>query len=208
MESSQLIENPVRNPPWLKWVTAFLFLVTVGNVSAMFIPAFSGNLPHVSLLIGVYLFSGLLFMSIWLLREKDKSTGFIVGFLFSLIITYSVEFVAAYYKEVKKIEVEAAVEEVNKALPKMLDEETRIDMISIDTSLYNYYFYMTVINQLLSEIDVGYMDKRYKEVMIPLECSKNELQYFLLEGYSFNYVYKDKSGKPVRTYVLKSDDCA
>ncbi len=205
--SSQTIENQARNMPWLKWVVALLSFAVVGQVSAMLIPAFNGQLPGVLSLVGSYLWLSLFFMSVWFLRGKRKLDGVLVGIFSSFILMQLTEGVAAYNDELKVMERDQVVENSNKELPKMVDEETRLDMVSIDQGLNNYYFYMTGVNLLTSEADIDFMDENYKEIIIPSACSNSTLQVLLAENYTINYVYKDKLGVPIRTYLVSSKDC-
>ncbi len=202
----QDVEAPKKRKIWIKLAVALLIIFSIGQLSAIFIPAIVGQSPKPLSLLGSILWPGLLFMSIWSLRSKRKVTGFIIGAIVGFLLHFSAGVVAGYFKaEVKAID--KAVAASNEGLPKMIDEETRLESVSIDQKSKWYSLNITLINYLVSDIDIGVLNDNFEQSIKPSTCGIPEFKLFFTEGYTVNYVYKDKNGKLISKYSILPTDC-
>ena len=206
MESSESIGLTKNKKLILKVVIAFLAIAVVGQISAIFIPAMVGKTPSVTSMIGTPLWVGLLFMVVWMLKEKSKVQGFFIGVLVGFVLHFFAGSTAGYLQAETRA-IDQAIENSNKGLPKMINEETRLDRVSIEQKTKNYSLYITFINYSLADIDTNVLDENYKQAIKPASCVDKAFQVFFSEKYSINYVYRDKLGKIVRKYKLKATDC-
>ena len=78
MESNEVSPEQKKGSIWLKIAIAFLTVASIGQISAIFIPASIGKSPPPMSLFGSILWLGLLFMCIWVLKHKAKYKGFLV----------------------------------------------------------------------------------------------------------------------------------
>jgi len=207
VEAEQIIDDqPEKSSVWLKLAIGLLVLMSIGQVSAMFLPALTGVSPKPMSMIGSILWPGLLFMSIWSLRNKKKISGFLLGSLVGFILHFSAG-VAAGYLQVEERSIDQAVAASNEGLPKMIDEETRLDSVAIDQKLKSYSLNMSLINLAQSEIDVSVIHEIFETSIKPSSCSNEIFKVFFTEGYKINYIYKDKSATVVAKYTINPADC-
>jgi len=97
------------------------------------------------------------------------------------------------------------VKMVNKSLPSMIDNDTRLDHVSIQDK--DVYYNYTLVNWLAADLDVT----RFTSVMMPklktAQCANEETRPLLNEGRKLVYMYRDKSSKPVAKIVVERSDC-
>ena len=175
-------------------------------MSAIFLPSFTGVSAGPSTLIGSMLWPGLLFMVTWALKDKRKIVGFLIGALIGFLLDLTAGAVAGY-KQAKVNAIDQAVADSNKELPKMIDSETRMDLASIDQKSKNYSLTFSLVNLLVSEIDIGVLNDNFEETIKPNTCSIKQFKLFFSEGYTITYIYKDKSGKFISKYNVAPSDC-
>jgi hypothetical protein len=205
--STSIPDTPSRNKKIILWVViVFLAIAAIGQISAIFIRAMVGQSPDNISIIVTPLWLGLLFMAIWALKSKKKAKGFIIGVVIGFVLNFLAGVTAAYLQAETRA-IDEAVEKSNMNLPKMLDEDTRLDSASIDQKSKNYYLFATLVNLTFSEIDTAIIDEHFKQNIKPTTCTNSTLRLFFTEGYSINYVYKDKSGSIVREYAIAPTDC-
>jgi len=206
MEVEQVAKVPTRNTMWIKIAIGLLAVMSFGQVSAIFLPAITGEAPNPLSLFGSVLWLGLLFMSIWSLKSKKKLNGFMLGALIGFILHFSAGFTVGYL-EAEERSIDQAVAASNEGLPKMIDEETRLDSVAIDQKLKSYSLNMSLVNLAQSEIDVGFIYETFETSIKPTSCSNEAFKVFFTEGYKVNYVYKDKAGQLVAKYTVNPADC-
>jgi hypothetical protein len=207
MEIEQVAEeNPVRNTIWIKIAIALLALMSIGQISAMFLPALTGVSPKPISMLGSILWPGLLLMTTWSLRSKKKLNGFMLGALVGFIFYFFAGVTAGYLKAEER-SIDQAVATSNEGLPKMIDEETRLDSIAIDQTSKNYSLNMSLVNLAQSEIDVDVIHEIFETSIKPTSCGNESFKVFFSEGYKINYVYKDKTGLTVAKYTVNPTDC-
>ena len=95
----------------------------------------------------------------------------------------------------------------NENLPRMLDEETRLDSASIDQSKKIYTLKMTLVNISQSEIDRESLNEVFTQTIKPGTCGSAEFRLFLSEGYTLNFAYYGRDDKEIKIYSLKLSDC-
>ncbi len=207
MEEEPTIAEPIKQKSnILKLVIGFIGVAVIGSTSAIFIPAFAGSSPDPKSLFSVTLWSGILFSLIWKYRNKRKLTGFIVGLFIGLALSFTASFISGYLQAETR-SINTAVESSNKGLPKMIDEETQLEKVSINQKTKDYYYHLTLVNFSLSELDASILDDNFKKSIKPFSCKNKALQLFFKEKYSINYIYKDKNKKIIRQYKIKPSDC-
>jgi len=206
MDSEQTTEIPVRKTLWLKLFIAVLAIASIGQISVIFSSACIGQSPAPSSGLGFLLWPGILFMCIWSLRGKSKLKGFIIGAFIGFALYFSASVTAGYLSAEERA-IDKVVASINKDLPKMIDEETILDEVSIDQKAKQYYFYMTLVNLSLSEIDINFLDETFEQSIKPSTCKDGAFNVFFSENYTINYVYKDNSGEIVRKYSVTPTDC-
>ncbi|WP_044620360.1 hypothetical protein [Gynuella sunshinyii] len=184
----------------------FLSLSLLGQFSAILIPAITGEAPAVNSLGGMILWTGLLFLSVWSLNGKKKLVGFIVGAVVGLLVNFSVG-VFAGYNNAKFDSIAEAVEASNANLPRMIDDETRLDSVAIDQTAKQYYFRMSLVDFEKQEIDLEFLEENFVEFTKPSTCEITEFQVFFSEGYTINYVYSDKTAQLVSSFSIQAGDC-
>lgn len=207
IEKKQVSEKKiVRNTVWIKLVIGLFSLMSIGQISAIFLPAFTGRSPEPISMFGSVLWPAMLFMSVFSLISKKKLAGFILGALLGFILNFSAGFTAAYLKAEER-SIDQAVAESNKGLPKMIDEETQLDSVTIDQTIKSYSLNMSLVNLSKSEIEVTAIDKIFENSIKHTSCSNEFFKVFFVEGYKINYVYKDKIGNLITKYTVNSIDC-
>jgi hypothetical protein len=94
---------------------------------------------------------------------------------------------------------------INKSLPSMIDNDTRLDHVSIQDK--DVYYNYTLVNWLAADLDIT----RLKSVMTPnlktAQCANEETLPLLNEGRKLVYMYRDKSSQPVAKIVVEQSDC-
>ncbi len=94
---------------------------------------------------------------------------------------------------------------LNQSLPTMLDDDTRMDQISLQGQDIHYDY--TMVGWLVAELDVesfvAVMTARLKTD----NCESDEMRPLLDEGRDLVYMYRDKQSDPVAKIVVTSADC-
>lgn len=133
-----------------------------------------------------------------------KSKNVILYVILALIVSSAVYFVPTFLKDpFEKIKNE--VLQTNKTLPKMVDEETRFDLVQfVDKKIENHY---TLVNITKSEIDVEKMLPGVKESLKSSICTKQNLLDNLSKDLEYSFTYKDKNSELISTIVITKSDC-
>jgi len=206
MEELQFAESPKKQGLFIKILIVLLMIAVIGQISAIFLLAFAGQSPDPLSFLFTALWVGALFAFVWKFKNKSKRKGFIIGAAIGIMLDFSAGVVAGYLQAETRA-IDKAVENSNKELPKMIDEETRLDVASIDQKGKDYILNMTLVNLSLSEIDVNFIDETFEQSIKPSTCESAAFKVFFAENYAINYVYSDKSGQLVRKYTVKPTDC-
>jgi hypothetical protein len=94
---------------------------------------------------------------------------------------------------------------INKSLPSLIDNDTRVDHVSIQGK--DVYYNYTLVNWLAADLDIS----RFISVMTPKvktgQCANDETRPLLNAGRKLVYMYRDKASKPVAKIVVEKSDC-
>ena len=104
----------------------------------------------------------------------------------------------------------AAVDEVNKTTPKMVDRETQLDRASAGPGLTFTYHY-TLLNTDASRFDAGRLATALESMDRLLRkqvCGSESLKPMLEHGVTVKYSYVDKAGAPIGTFGYTQASCA
>ena len=151
-------------------------------------------------------YSAFILISIWRSAGKYEGSFIWSGLARAAVILNALSFIANFWMT---SDTEYALNEeirmMNKSLPTMVDNATRLDHVSLqeDNMFYNY----TLTNWLAADLDL----ERFNSIMQPKlktnACETEETKSLLEEGRSLNYVYRDKSSNPVSKITVKLGDC-
>ena len=94
---------------------------------------------------------------------------------------------------------------MNKGLPVMVDNETRLDSVKIQKK--DLYFNYTLVNWIKSDIDLEQLNSTMREKIKMNACETSDTRSLLEEGRSLFYVYKDKESTPVAEFMVILNDC-
>lgn len=94
---------------------------------------------------------------------------------------------------------------INKQLPLMVDESTRLDSASFDKNELTYTY--TFLNVDITEIEV---DKFASELSVRLKinvCKNETTKTILNDEKTIKYIYKDKNNADITSVIVTSSDC-
>ena len=94
--------------------------------------------------------------------------------------------------------------EINKKCPFMVDSETRLD----NTGVYrkNFYYYYTLINYNISDVDVKYLIYKVKPALLNKIKTNPDLKFLREHKVTFIYNYRDKSGINIISFKFIPQD--
>ena len=94
--------------------------------------------------------------------------------------------------------------EINKRCPFMVDSETRLD----NTGAYrkNIYYYYTLINQNIEEVDVKYLIYKVKPRLLNSIETNPDMKFLRDHKVTFIYKYRDKSGINIVSFKFTPQD--
>ena len=94
---------------------------------------------------------------------------------------------------------------LNQSLPTMLDDDTRIDRISLQGR--DMYYDYTLVGWSVAELDL----ERFVAVMTAQlktdHCEDADTRLYLDDGRNMVFMYRDKQSDPVSKIVVSSADC-
>ncbi len=206
MVNKQNVVPSKKSKDLIKLLIALLTVFSIIQISAVFIPAMVGQPTMPLSLFGSILWPGLLFMSIWSLKNKRKIIGFLIGALIGFALHFSAGTIAGYFQTEARA-IDKAIATSNEGLPKMMDDETRLDSVSINEEKKLCSLNITLVNSIVSDIDIGVLNDHFEQSIKPSTCNIPEFKLFFTEGYTVNYVYKDKNDKLISKYSILPSDC-
>ena len=133
-----------------------------------------------------------------------KSKNIILYGVLALIVGGGIYFLPTFLSDpFEKIKTE--VLQISKTLPKMVDTETRFDLVQfVDKKIENHY---TLVNISKSEIDVENMLPNVKESLKNSVCGKQNFLDNLSKDIEYSFTYKDKNSELISTIVITKLDC-
>jgi hypothetical protein len=97
------------------------------------------------------------------------------------------------------------IKAMNKSLPRMIDNNTSLDHVSIQDN--DVYYNYALINSLSADLDIS----RFISVMTPglktTQCTNEASRSLLNEGRKLVFIYRDKASKLVTKIVIQKLDC-
>ncbi len=90
-------------------------------------------------------------------------------------------------------------------LPLMVDEDTRLDAVSIEGKKFIYFY--TLVSITKDEIDIATFEEKMRGAVVGQSCSNSELKQILEHGGSLGYIYKDKNGSIISSITVTIEDC-
>jgi len=95
--------------------------------------------------------------------------------------------------------------QLNRQLPMMVDEETRLDLTIATGMTLTYKF--TMINHMADEYDKYEFYNQMKNFLVKNQCSQENTKIMLRAGVSYNYLYFGKNGNILTTIKVTRADC-
>ncbi len=94
--------------------------------------------------------------------------------------------------------------ELNKNCPMMVDEETRLDKVSLPSKTVFQYNY-TLINYDKSQIDTTKLKDALEQNIIQITKTNPQMQYQRDNNVTMNYFYNDKNGDYLMTIIISPE---
>jgi hypothetical protein len=103
--------------------------------------------------------------------------------------------------------LEKISQDLNKDLPKMLNEYLRMDEVQTNTSELTVTHYATYAQHSLLDTDFSFLNKNLPKLVNQLCQSKNAYWAMSL-GVKYVYIYRDKDGKLIgNPFIIRVSDC-
>ncbi|AXX95047.1 hypothetical protein [Arcobacter ellisii] len=134
----------------------------------------------------------------------SKNKNVILYGVLSLIIIGAIYFIPMFLNDpFEKIKTE--ILQTNKTLPKMVDEETRLELVQfVDKKIETYY---TLVKITKEEVDVEKIIPGVKESLKNSICGKQNFLDNLSKGVDYSFTYKDKNSELISTIIITKSDC-
>lgn len=111
-------------------------------------------------------------------------------------------------KEKKGISaLEKIAETVNAKAPMMIDEETRLDKMTVGPGVRGVFHY-TVINYPSADLDPAWFTQELRPSLIKSSCKKDSMIIASRGMGTMAYVYYGNDGRVVSTQNITMDDCS
>lgn len=94
--------------------------------------------------------------------------------------------------------------EINKRCPFMMDSETRLDKTG--TYRKSIYYYCTLINYSIGEVDVKYLIYKVKPALLNRIKTNPDMKFMRDNKVTFIYNYRDKSGIHIVSFKFTPQD--
>ena len=91
--------------------------------------------------------------------------------------------------------------EMNKSCPMMVDEETRLDKVTLQSKTVFQYNY-TLINYEKTEIDTVKIKSNLEQNIIQLIKTNPQMEYQRQNKVTMNYIYNDKNGDYLMSIII------
>jgi hypothetical protein len=199
-------------------ITYWIFGVLIGGVSARFIlAAIESNYSQLamdknglilveSVYWGIIAYSVFILISIWRSAGKYEGSSVWSGLARAAVIINAFLIAVNFWMaNDTDYALNEEIRMMNKSLPTMVDNDTRLDHVSIQEK--NMFYNYTLTNWLAADLDL----ERFNSIMLPKlktsACETEETKSLLEEGRSINYVYRDKDSNPVSKITVNVSDC-
>ncbi len=111
-------------------------------------------------------------------------------------------------KEVKDITYGLinAAKELNKDTPKMLSDQLRLDRVYADTTQASITYSHTFVNISSKATDFDFLNNNLPKT-IKFLCNDDDMNWLMLKGGLYKYIFKDKDGIEVGEFSISYSDC-
>ena len=114
------------------------------------------------------------------------------------------ETIAKEQRTVEQIMVDTA-NEINKTLPRRLNEHTTIDTVVADNR--TFWYKCTLINTRKFKFNYKESEEFQGPMLIKNLCTSREIRPMMDKGISYVYIYFDKSGSELIRFKIDSSKC-
>lgn len=101
---------------------------------------------------------------------------------------------------------EAGAKKINDSLPRMVDEDTRMDWASVGPGALVTYHY-TLPNYSSTDIDPGLMRTNLFPIVKNSVCSSKDMELSLQYGGKYKYSYSGNDGILISEFTIDRTDC-
>jgi len=168
----------------------------------------------VMLIIGIILILAGIISLVWLAVSlvKKKATklnniiSLLVGVAFVLCGTYlAIDFFNKDKQTPFEVSLIEQAKELNKSLPKMLDENTRFDEVTVYGT--EVYYRHTVVNHAVDQLDREIFQQIMNKKLTREQCPKNDIITLLKGGVKYRYNYFGNRGALISSVVISKETC-
>lgn len=143
------------------------------------------------------------------IRQISKTVGVLLFVVF-FSIKLTGETIAGGYSESKaKAEFDKEMIEtsrqINRQLPMMVDQETRLDTTVVLNR--EFYYKYTLINYKGNDVDKSRLYEWAESALKASFCDNDNIKKVLRVGVKFNYIYYGKDGIQIIIVTLDSNKC-
>lgn len=96
-------------------------------------------------------------------------------------------------------------EEINKKLPMMVDQDTRLDTTIGYGKKFRYNY--TMVTFAAEDIDPNLLENEFVPLVRNRACSTEQMKMFFKNGVTVDYSYSDKTGKHFKTISVTPGHC-
>lgn len=203
-----LQEQPPNRRIGLKVGLGLSGFAVFGQYSGMFIMAAAGRPQLDFALLGSILWTTLLFYFMYRIGDRKRSTGAWIGAGVGFLVYFVATFTTGYMRgqNAQQAEVDTVLSEFNRDLPKMIDDETRLESYEAegdDVLVMN----ITVLGSPLDESEIAQWKADILEPGIQSACNNPETLDALNMGVTYVSRYRDESGQLVMSFQVDKSDC-
>ena len=201
-------QQPAKIPIGLKIGLALSGIAVLGQYAGMFIMAAAGRDQLEFALFGSILWTSLLFYFMYRIGGRKGSTGVWVGVAVGVMASFIAGFISGYIgaRNEKLAEVDTAISDLNRDLPKLIDDVTRLESYESegdDVLVMNF----TLIGPPLDETEIEQWKVDVLEPGIQTACNDANTRNALNLGVVYESRYRDEAGKLVMSFQIDKASC-
>lgn len=182
-------------------------VVVVGTYAALFIPAIVGQKPQQMSMLPALFGTALFLMFCWKGRGRRGAWGFLCGIVVGSLVLVAAGATARVQElNARAEQVSAKLDELNRGLPRIVEEGTRLDRIEIDGDRIIYR--LTLVDLTADEIDRDSMKELTQQAIATNLCADEAKRKSVKAGVTFLYTYRDRKDAPIAEIVIGEADCS
>lgn len=155
------------------------------------------------------LISLFIIIAIWRSANKyTESPGWALVAKIVMVLNIMVLLVSLYnqYTMDPEAALQSEISLSNKNLPFMVDEQTRLDKMSLNN--HNIHYHYTILDLEKSEIDQNFFKVNMHKILAENSCGDAESLELLKEGRKLIFNYNDKNDAFVTDITVENYDCS